>query len=102
MKLLVIVSSHITAGEILFDMLKKVRVDRHQVLEVTMLRAIFDHPDFAVAFNDLCFDFADLVVYKNANVFITTQNLFTSFDYTVWTKRISLSRESKGGLRLLP
>jgi hypothetical protein len=51
-------------------MRQKLGVDGHHVFEVAMSRTVFDHPDFAVALDDLCFDLADFLVDKTLTSFL--------------------------------
>ncbi|HZS55254.1 MAG TPA: hypothetical protein VFA65_12695 [Bryobacteraceae bacterium] len=59
MKRFVVMSANIAARKDVLQMLRKCRIDGHQVLERTMLGALFDHHDLAVALDDLCLDLAD-------------------------------------------
>jgi hypothetical protein len=43
--------------------LRELRIDRHQIFEVAMLRAILDHLDLAVVLNNLRLDLADLLIH---------------------------------------
>src|SRR5215218_3906718 len=70
-------------------MRQKLRIDGHHVFEVTVHRTIFDHPDFAVALDDLCFDLADFLVDENADVFLAADDSFACFDDAVGTEGIS-------------
>src|SRR6185503_10902439 len=83
-------------------MRKEFRVHRHQVFKMTVLRAIFDHPDLTVAFDDLCFDLTDLFIDQRRNVTFTADDLFPRLDNAVWAERIGLPRKPKRRLGFLP
>ena len=102
MKFLVIVSIDVTTRKHLFYMCQKLDVDGHHVLEVPVNRTILDHPNFAIALNDLGLNLADFLVNQNANVLLPTDNRFPGLDYAVRTKRIRGSRPTQGWLALLP
>ena len=48
-QLLVVVRANVAAREYVFQVLAEGRIDRHQVFEVSVDRALFDHHDFAVS-----------------------------------------------------
>ena len=52
-QIFVVVRRDVAAREVLLDPLEELRVDRHHVFDMAVLRAILDHPDLAVAFDDL-------------------------------------------------
>ncbi len=64
-QLLVIVGADIAAREDLFKMLEEGGIDRHDVFEVTMDRAVLHHQDLAIALDDLRLDLADLLVQQD-------------------------------------
>ena len=57
----VIVRGNVAAGEVLLDPVQELGVDGHHVFVLAVNRAFLDHPDFAVALDDLRLDFADLL-----------------------------------------
>ena len=77
-------------------------VDRHHVFEVPVDRTILDHPDFAVALDDLRLDLANFLIDQNTDVLLAADNRFARFDHAVWTKRISGARPAERRLALLP
>src|SRR5687768_2784244 len=62
MQLFVVVGLDVSTGEHRLDMRKELRVDRHHVFKTTVDWTILDHPNLAVAFDNLCFDLTDLLV----------------------------------------
>ncbi len=54
-------------GKQRFNVLQKLRIDRHHVFEMAVGRTILDHPDLAIAFDDLRLDLADVFVDKSRN-----------------------------------
>src|SRR4029077_12793103 len=102
MQLLVVVSLDIATGENFFKMLREFRVNRHQVFEVTVLDAVLDHPDLAIAFDDLGLDLADFLVHQNVNRQMAVENLLPYFRHALGTKRISRARPAERRLRLFP
>src|SRR6478672_8762836 len=69
---------------------------------MSVLWAILDHPDFAVALDDLCFDLTDLFVDKRGDLTIAADDLFAGFDNAVWAQRICHSRKAQRRFRFLP
>ena len=49
----IVMCRDVAAGEVLLDPFEELHVDSHQVFEVAMLRTVFDHPDLAIAFDNL-------------------------------------------------
>src|SRR6185369_415232 len=92
----------VTTGKHLFDVREKLGIDGHHVFEVAVGWTILDHPDFAVALDDLRFDFADLFIDQNADVFPTADDLFARFDNAVGTEGIGRSGPTQCWLTLLP
>src|SRR5208337_2379834 len=56
----IVVGSDVAAGKNVFQVLKERRVDGHNVFEMTVNGAILHHEDFAIALDNLGFDFARL------------------------------------------
>jgi hypothetical protein len=67
-----------------------------------MDRTIFDHPDFAIALDDLSFDFTNFFVDQNRNVFFSADDLFTGFNLAVGTEGIGRAWPAECRLALLP
>ena len=86
MQLLVVVGLDIAAGENFFEVLREFRVNRHQVFEVTVLWTVLDHPDFAIAFDDLGLDLADFFVHQDVNRQVAVENLLPYFRHAPWTE----------------
>src|SRR6185369_932634 len=86
----------------LFDVREKLGIDGHHVFEVAVGWTILDHPDLAVAFNDLRLDFADLFINKNADVFFTADDCLARFDNAVGTEGIGRAWPAEGWLTFLP
>jgi hypothetical protein len=64
-QLLIVVSLDIATRKHGFDVRQKLRVDGHHVFEVPVIRAILNHPNLAVAFDNLRFDLTNLLVDQN-------------------------------------
>src|SRR5690349_7992356 len=93
---------NVAARELRFNPLEELGVDRHHVFVMAVNRAILDHPDLAIALDDLRFDFADLFVHQVAPIFLAVDNGFTRFLDAIWTKRVRLPRPAERRLSLLP
>jgi len=65
-QMFVLMGTDVAAGENIFEVLREFGVNRHQVFEVPVLGAVLDHPDFAVAFDDLGLDLADFFVIRTS------------------------------------
>ena len=72
--------------------LREFSVNRHQVFEVAVLGAVFDHPNFAVTFDDLGFDLANFFVHQNVYRKMAVENLLPNFGDALGTKRIGRTR----------
>ncbi len=101
-QLFVVVRFHIAAREKRFDMLEKLRVDRHHVFDLAVLRTIFDHPHLAVTFDDLRLDLADIVIDECRYITLARQDLLAGLDHALRTERIGRTRKAKRRLGLLP
>ena len=64
-EIFIVVGADVAAGEDALDVLEEFGVDAHDVFEVAVNGAILDHQDFAVALDDLRFDFADLLIAED-------------------------------------
>src|SRR5258708_5258262 len=91
----------VAAGKNLFEMLRELRVNRHHVFKVSMRRAVLDHQDLTVAFDDLGFDLADLFIHQNFMGEMAVENLLANLRDTLGAKRICRARPSQWRLRLL-
>ena len=69
---------------------------------MTVLRAVFHHPDLSVTLYDLRFDLADFLMHQIAPVFAAVEDCLSGFFYAVRTERVCLSRESQRRLGFLP
>src|SRR5208282_2607088 len=102
MQMFVFVGADIAAGENFFEVLREFRVDRHQVFEVPVLGAVLNHPDLAVAFDDLGLDLANFFAHQNIDWQVAVKNLLPNFRYALGTKRIGRARPAERRLRLFP
>src|SRR5580658_10045702 len=100
-KLFVVVGGDVAAGEDIFEVLGEFGVNRHHVFEVAVLRAVFDHQNFAVAFDDGGFDLADFLVHQHFVRQFAVENLLANFRDTLRAQRIGGARPAEGRLRLL-
>src|SRR5260370_2868840 len=101
-KLLIVVSNDVATGKHCLDMREKFRIDCHHVLEVSMNWAIFIHPNLSISLHDPRLNLTNLFVNQNRQVFVPVPDRLTSFNYAVWTKRVSGPRPSQSRLGLLP
>ncbi len=101
-QLVVVVGANVAAGENFFKVLEERRVDGHDVLKVAVLRAILHHEDFAVALDDLGFDFADLLVEKDFVGQLAVNDLLTNLGDALRTERIGGAGPAKRRLLFLP
>jgi hypothetical protein len=67
-QLLVVVCVDVSSRKHLFDVGKKLRIDRHHVFEVAMSRTILHHPDLTITFDNLSFDLTDLLIDQNGYI----------------------------------
>ena len=82
--------------------LREFGVDRHQVFEVAVLGAVLDHPDLAVALDDLGLDLADFFVHQNVNGQMAVENLLANFGHALRAERVGRARPAQRRLRLFP
>src|ERR1039458_6039469 len=61
-----LISPTFSIWKTLFQVLREFRVNRHQVFEVPVLGAVLDHPDLAVAFDDLGFNLSHFFDLENS------------------------------------
>ena len=83
---LVVMGGKVATRKHLFDVGQKLCIDRHHVFEVTVHRAILDHPNLIVALDDLRFDLANLVIQEDGDIFLTAEDLFARFNHAVRTQ----------------
>ena len=89
-------------GNDLLEVAEERRVDRHDVLEVPVLRAILDHQDLAVTLDDLRLDLADLLVQQHRVVALAVQDLLPRLAHADRAQRVGLARPAERRLDLLP
>src|SRR5438270_10599434 len=102
MQRLVVVRLNVATGKHGLDVLEELRIDCHHIFEVTVDRTIFDHPDLSVAFNNLGFDLADLLIDEDGDILFSRENCFARFNDAVRTKRICRSWPTQSWFGLLP
>src|ERR1039458_10065506 len=86
MQMFVAVGLDVAAGKTLFQVLSEFRVNRHQVFEVPVLGAVLDHPDLAVAFDDLGFNLSHFFVHQHVDRQMAVENLLPNFRHAPRTK----------------
>ena len=101
-QLFVVVRANIAARENIFQVLGERRIDRHQVFEAPMDRALFDHHDLAVFLDDVGLDLADLLVPQDLDRDLAIQNLLADLGDALGTQRIGLARPAEFRLLLFP
>ena len=101
-QLLVVMRADVAARKRILEVLEERRIDRHDVLEVPVLRAVLDHQDLAVAFDDVRLDLANLLVEKDLVVALAVQDLLARFADAFRAERVGLARPAKWRLHLLP
>ena len=101
-QLLVVVRLDVAPRERLLEVLEHRRVDRHDVFEVPVHRAILDHQDLAVALDDLRLDLADLLVEQNRHVLLAVDDRLPRLARARRAQRVGLTRPAQRRLRLLP
>ena len=100
-QLFVVVGANVPSGEDVFQVLEEVRIDRHYVFKMTVNRAILDHQDLAVAFDDVGLDLPDFLVHENLVGQFAINDLLANVRYALRTQRIGLPRPTQLGLHLL-
>jgi hypothetical protein len=101
-ELFVVVRADVAAGEALFQVLEERRVDRHDVFEVAVLRAVLHHQDLAVALDDGGFDLANLFIQQDFVRQLAVDNLLPDLRYAAGAERVGLTRPAQWRLRLFP
>ncbi len=99
---LVVVRAHVSSREERLNVLEELGINRHEVLEVSVLRTILDHPDLSVTFDDLSLDFADLLVDQRGHIAFSAENLLSGLNHAVRAKRVRDSRKPEGRFGFLP
>jgi len=102
MQMFVFVRANIAARENFLKMLRELCVNRHQIFEMPVLRAVLDHPNLAVAFHDLGLDLAHFFVHQNVDGQMAIQNLLPNLRYALRTKRIGRAGPTQRRLRFFP
>src|SRR5262245_5646867 len=95
-------SLDITARKHRLDVGEKFRVDRHDIFEMPMRSTVLHHPDFAIAFDNLGLDLANLFIDQNRDILFATKNVLARLNYAVRTQRVRDSRPTECRLRFLP
>jgi hypothetical protein len=101
-EILIIMSPNIATGEVGLNPAQEFGIDGHEVLELSVLRTLFDHPDLSIAVHNLSLDFTDLLIDENPIIFLTAENFFPCFNHTFRAQRIGLTRPPQNGLGFLP
>src|SRR3970282_2295988 len=102
MELPIVVSPHVATGEIRLDPLEETGVDRHQILETPVLRALLDHPDLTVALDDLGLDLAHLLVDEDVIILLALDDPLPRLHDALGTKGVGLTRPPESRLGLFP
>jgi hypothetical protein len=101
-KLGVVVGANVPTGKHLLDVLEEVGIDRHEVLEMPVLRAILDHQDLAVPLDDLSLDLSDLLLDQHREIGFAVDDLVARLGHALRTERVRGPRPSQRWLGLLP
>ena len=98
---LVIVGANVAAGEVGFNPVQELGVNGHHVFKVAVLGAILQHPDLAVALDDVGLDLAGLLGEQRAPVLIALDDPLARFADALRAERIGFARPAQRGLGLL-
>jgi hypothetical protein len=101
-QMFVFVGADVAAGENFFEVAREFGVNRHQVFEVPVLGAVLDHPNLAVAFDDLGLDLAHFFVHQHVDRQMAVENLLPDFRHALRTKRIGRAGPTQRRLRFFP
>ena len=101
-QLLVVVRPDVAAREGVLEVLEERRIDRHDVLEAPVNRALLHHQDLAVPLDDLGLDLAHLLLEQNLVVALAVENLLARLADAGRTERVGLARPAERRLHLLP
>src|SRR6185437_2073984 len=85
-----------------FQVLEELGVDGHHIFEMAMHRAVLHHEDFAVAIDNLRFDFARLVIVQNVDGRLPVEDLLPDFGNAARAERIRGARPAQRRLHLFP
>ena len=102
MQTLIGMGRDIASGEVLLDPLEELHINRHQVFGFAVLRAVFDHPDLAIALDDRGLNFAHLLMEQLCPVGCAADDGFAGFFDAFRTEGVGLARPSEDGFGLLP
>ena len=94
-QLLVVVRADVASREHVFKVLGKFRVNRHQVFEAPVNRALFHHHDLAVLLNDGGFNLANFFVDQNFVWQVSVENLLTDFGHALGAQGVSRARPTE-------
>jgi len=98
----VVVSRNVAAREVSLDPFEELRVDGHQVFKFSVNGALLHHPDLAIAFDNLRFDFAHLFVDEVSPIFRAIKDQIARLADAIGTERVRLARPAERGLGFLP
>jgi hypothetical protein len=85
----------VTTEEERFDSFKKSRIGRHHVCELAMFRASLAHDDLAILFQNLCLDFARMLVHQGLKRGLTRNDRIANFLDATRAQAIGLPRKTK-------
>src|SRR6266516_103010 len=85
----------VTTKEERFDTLEKSRVGGHHIGKLAMLRASLAHDDAAIFFQNLCFDFAGMLVHQRLERCLARDHSVANFLNATRTEDVGLSWEPK-------
>jgi hypothetical protein len=91
-QVLVIVRADVTARECFFQMAEERHIHGHNVLEMTVLRAVLYHQNLAIAFNNLRLDLSDTLIEQNFMRKLPVKNLLADLRDAFWAQRIGSTR----------
>src|SRR5438067_2268153 len=77
------------------DALEKRRIRSHHVYELAVFRASLAHDDLAVLFDNLCFDFAGMLVHQRFERSRAVDHGCANFLHAARAKRICLARKTE-------
>ena len=95
MNVFVFGGAKVTAKEERLDAPQKLRISRHHIFELPVLRTIFAHHDLAVVFDDLSFDLAGMLVHQCVERSRARDHGVANFFNAGWTKTIGLTRKAE-------
>ena len=101
MQLFVVVGADVAAREDVLKVLEEGRVHGHQVFELAVGGALFHHPYFAIAFDHLGLDFAQLVVLEDGDGKFAVEDALAEFGDALGAERVGGAGPAEGRLGLL-